>query len=142
MSNLYNKQVINTEKRYQSPLPYSQAIRTGTTIYLSGITGQDPNTGNIVNGGFEAEARQVFINMGSVLKAAGGCTYSNVVKNTVLLADINDFALLNKIYADYFKEDPPARTTYQVVNLPRGARIEIESVAVCDINDEKTTSQL
>ncbi len=141
MSNLPTKQVISSEKNYQTPLPYSQAIRTGNTVYLSGIVGQDPNNGNLVAGGFEAECKQVLINMGNVLEAAG-CTYNNVVKNTVLLADINDFAALNRIYGEFFKTDPPARSCYQVANLPRGARVEIEAIAFCNGISEKTTSQL
>jgi reactive intermediate/imine deaminase len=139
--NLKIKQVINSEKRFPSSLPYSQAIQTGSTVYLSGIIGQDLQDGNIVNGGFEAQARQVLFNLGTVLEAAG-CTYRDVVKTTVLLADINDFAMLNKIYGDFFKEDPPARSTYQVANLPRGARLEIESIAVCEKKNEKLISQL
>ena len=134
MSKLPLKQAINVKP---SDLPFSQAIRTGNTVYLSGCIGQDPATGTLVAGGFEAQAKQVFVNMSSVLEAAG-LTYDNIVKNTVLLADINDFAVLNKMYADYFKIDPPARSTYQVANLPRGALIEIESIAVCP----ETMSQL
>ena len=134
MSNLSVKQPINIASSFSSNLPFSQAIRTGGTVYLSGIIGKDNATGKLVSGGFEAEARQVFVNMGLVLEAAG-LTYDNVVKNTVLLADINDFAVLNKIYGEYFKIDPPARSTYQVAALPSGALIEIEAIAASsDIN--------
>jgi 2-iminobutanoate/2-iminopropanoate deaminase len=83
----------------------------------------------LVSGGIEAEAKQALINIGSVLEAAG-LSYNHIVKNTVLLADINDFAALNKIYGEFFKTDPPARSTFQVAALPKGARVEIESIAV------------
>ena len=125
------KQAINVNANSPPTLPYSQAVRTGNTVYLSGCIGHDPATGTLVTGGFDAQAKQVLTNMGSVLEAAG-LTYSHVVKTTVLLADINDFAALNKIYTEYFKADPPARSTYQVANLPRGARLEIEAIAVAE----------
>ena len=98
-------------------------------MYLSGSLGADPTTGNLVSGGIEDETRQALVNIGSILEAAG-LNYSHIVKNTVLLADINDFAALNKIYAEFFTTDPPARSTFQVAALPKGARVEIESIAV------------
>jgi 2-iminobutanoate/2-iminopropanoate deaminase len=110
--------------------PYNQAIQVGNTLYLSGSIGMNPSTGNLVEGGIEAETRQCLTNIGNVLREAG-LTYNNVVKTTVLLADINDFATLNRIYAEYFTTNYPARSTYQVAALPKGARVEIESIAIC-----------
>jgi 2-iminobutanoate/2-iminopropanoate deaminase len=109
--------------------PYNQAVQVGNTLYLSGSVGMNPATGNLVEGGIEAEARQCLTNIGNVLREAG-LTYNNVVKTTVLLADINDFATLNKIYAEFFTTNYPARSTYQVAALPKGARVEIESIAI------------
>ena len=123
------KTVIKTVKAPAAIGPYSQAIKAGNTVYLSGALGADPVTGNLVSGGIEAEAKQALINIGSILEAAG-LNYNHVVKNTVLLADINDFAVLNKVYGEFFKTDPPARSTFQVAALPKGARVEIESIAV------------
>ena len=123
------KTVIKTVKAPAAIGPYSQAIKVGNTVYLSGALGADPVTGNLVSGGIEAEAKQALINIGSILEAAG-LNYNHVVKNTVLLADINDFAVLNKVYGEFFKTDPPARSTFQVAALPKGARVEIESIAV------------
>ena len=123
------KTVVKSAKAPAALGPYSQAIKVGNTVYLSGSLGADPTTGNLVSGGIEAEARQALVNIGSVLEAAG-LNYTHVVKNTVLLADINDFAALNKIYGEFFKIDPPARSTFQVAALPKGARVEIESIAV------------
>ena len=110
--------------------PYNQGVQVGNTLYLSGSIGMNPATGNLVEGGIEAETRQCLTNMGNVLSEAG-LTYNNVVKTTVLLADINDFATLNKIYAEYFATNYPARSTYQVAALPKGARVEIEAIAIC-----------
>jgi reactive intermediate/imine deaminase len=115
--------------------PYNQAVRVGNTIYLSGSIGTDPQTGKLVEGGIELEARQAFKNIAAVLEHSG-CTFNNVVKSTVLLADINDFQTLNKVYAEQFSSHFPARSTYQVANLPLSSRVEIECiVAVGEIVD-------
>jgi 2-iminobutanoate/2-iminopropanoate deaminase len=114
--------------------PYNQAVQVGNTIYLSGSIGIDPATGKLVEGGIEAEARQSFKNMSAVL-AQVGCTLGNVVKSTVLLADIKDFATLNKVYAEHFTSNFPARSTYQVAALPMGSQVEIEVIAVTNISD-------
>ncbi len=99
------------------------------TLYVSGCIGLDPQTGNLVSGGVAAEAKQAMNNMQAILEEAG-CTYNNVVKCTLLLADINDFATINEIYKSYFKSNFPARATFQVAALPKGGRFEIEAVAV------------
>ncbi|KAL4664828.1 hypothetical protein H8957_017707, partial [Semnopithecus entellus] len=107
----------------------SQAVLVDRTIYISGQIGMDPSSGQLVSGGVAEEAKQALKNMGEILKAAG-CDFTNVVKTTVLLADINDFNTVNEIYKQYFKSNFPARAAYQVAALPKGSRIEIEAVAV------------
>ncbi|MBI2213604.1 MAG: RidA family protein [Acidobacteria bacterium] len=109
--------------------PYSQAVSVGNTYYLSGQTPIDPATGKLVEGGFEASTRQVFRNLGAVLTEAG-LSYSNVVKVSVFLIDFADFAAMNAIYAEYFGDHKPARSTVQVAKLPLGAPIEIDFIAV------------
>ncbi len=108
--------------------PYSQAIRAGDTVYLSGQLGIDPATGNLVEG-VEAQAQQALKNLRAVAQAAGG-ELADIVKLTLLLADINDFAKINEIMAEFFSTPYPARATYQVAALPKAARIEIEAVLV------------
>src|ERR1043165_8922869 len=104
--------------------PYSQAIRTGNTVYLSGQIPLDPQSGKLVEG-IEAQAHQVFKNLRAVATAAGA-SLDDMVKLSVLLADLGDFAKVNEIMSSYFKAPYPARATYQVAALPRGARIEVE----------------
>merc|ERR1711976_436134 len=98
-------------------------------MYISGQLGRDPATGEFVKGGVEAEAEQVLKNMQGILKAAG-IGMENVVKTTVLLADIKDWPKVNVVYAKYFKDRAPARAAYQVAALPKGARVEMEAIAV------------
>ena len=107
--------------------PYSQGVRAGNTVYLSGQLGLDPATGNLLEG-VEARAHQVFKNLRAVVQAADG-ELDDVVKLTMLMADLADFAKVNEIMATYFKAPYPARATYQVAALPRGARIEVEGIA-------------
>ena len=109
--------------------PYSQAIRVGNVVYLSGQIGLDPASGNVVEGGVEAQAHQVFRNLRAVAAAAGG-TLDQIVKVTLLLCDLDDFAKVNAIMASYFAAPYPARATYQVVALPKGARVEVEGTLV------------
>lgn len=108
--------------------PYSQAIRAGDTVYLSGQIGLDPATGQLVDG-LSGQAHRVLQNLRAVAAAAGG-TLDDVVKVTLLLADMNDFAKVNEIMAEYFGQPYPARATYQVAALPKGARVEVEAVMV------------
>jgi len=108
--------------------PYSQAVRAGDTVYLSGQLGLDPATGNLADG-VEAQAHQVFRNLRAVAQAAGG-ELDDIVKLTLLLADLVDFAQVNEIMTTYFKPPYPARATYQVAALPKGARVEVEGVLV------------
>jgi len=109
--------------------PYSQAVLVDKTLYVSGQLGLDTATGALVPGGVEAEAKRALDNMGHILQAAG-ISYNNVVKTTVLLADMNDFAKVNDVYRQYFSENFPARAAYQVAALPKGGRVEIEAIAV------------
>nr|XP_020453260.1 ribonuclease UK114 isoform X2 [Monopterus albus] len=108
---------------------YSQAVVVDRTMYISGQLGLDVASGQLVDGGVQAQAKQALINMGEILKAAG-CDYSNVVKTTVLLADINDFNSVNEVYKTFFSSNFPARAAYQVAALPRGGLVEIEAIAV------------
>ena len=120
------KQFIHTEAAPAAIGPYSQAIRAGDTVYVSGQIGLDPATGTLRDG-IEAQSRQVFANLKAVAEAAGG-SLDQIVKLTVLLADLADFAKVNEIMASQFRQPYPARATYQVAALPRGARIEVEAV--------------
>ena len=109
--------------------PYSQAIEANGTVYVSGQLGIDPATGNFAEGGAVAQARQSLSNISNILKEAG-LSMKNVVKVTVLLADINDFAAVNEIYKDFFEAPFPARSAFAVAALPKGGKIEIEAIAV------------
>ena len=109
--------------------PYSQAIVANGFVYTAGQIGSDPKTGNLVEGGITGETEQALKNIAAVLKSAGSST-DDVVKTTVFLADMNDFAKLNEVYARHFRQPFPARSTVQVARLPRDARVEIEAVAV------------
>ncbi|KAJ8386312.1 hypothetical protein AAFF_G00175080 [Aldrovandia affinis] len=108
---------------------YSQAVVADRTMYISGQLGMDTASGQLVSGGVQSQAKQALINMGEILKAAG-CGYENVVKTTVLLADMNDFNNVNDVYKQFFTNNFPARAAYQVAALPRGGLVEIEAVAV------------
>ena len=108
--------------------PYSQAIRTGQLLFASGQIPTDPATGAIVDGDVAAQTRRVFDNLGAVLKAAS-LSFADVVKTTVFLADMNDFAAMNEVYGKYFSEPYPARATVQVARLPKDARVEIDLIA-------------
>lgn len=108
--------------------PYSQAVAVDGWLYTSGQVGLDPATGNIVSGGFEAQAHQVIKNLQAVLKNAG-CAFSDVVKATIYVTDLANFATLNQIYGDAMGDHRPARSTVQVAGLPAGALVEIDLVA-------------
>ncbi|MBX3030064.1 MAG: RidA family protein [Chloroflexi bacterium] len=108
--------------------PYSQAIDTGSTVYCSGQLGTDPATGDLADG-IAAQTERALTNLGNVLSAAG-LSYADVAKCTCFLADIGDFGTFNEVYARFFTDDPPARSTFAVKDLPKGARVEIEAIAV------------
>ena len=123
-----SKQAIRTDDAPGAIGPYSQAVVSGGVLYCSGQIGIDPATGNVVDGGFEAEARQVLANLGAVAQAAG-MTMADAVKLTVYVVDLADFPKLNEIFADVLAAPYPARATVEVSALPRGARVEIDMVA-------------
>jgi 2-iminobutanoate/2-iminopropanoate deaminase len=108
--------------------PYSQAIRSGKTLFCSGQIALDPASGTLIDGDVSAQAEQVMKNLGAVLSAAG-YGYADVVKTTIFLVDMNDFAAVNDVYGRYFEASKPARTTIAVAGLPRGARVEIDAIA-------------
>lgn len=120
---------ITTENAPAAIGPYSQAIVAGNTIYLSGQIGLEPKSGKIVEGGIAAETKQALENIKAVLLAAGS-DIANVVSVSVYLADINEFAAMNEVYASYFKEPYPARATVAVKGLPKNAKVEISAVAI------------
>ncbi len=128
------KEVVVSEQAPKAIGPYSPAIKAGDFVFVSGSLGFDPSSGKLVAGGVEAETRQVLTNMGKVLESAGS-SLDNVVKTTVYLRDINDFASMNRVYAEFFKEKPPARSTFQVGALPAAAAVEIDAIALLQ-NDE------
>lgn len=130
------KQIINAEKAPKAIGPYSHSVRVGQLLYTSGQLGIDRESGSLVEGGIEAETKQVLKNLGYILSAAG-CDYTYVIKTLVFLKDMHDFPKVNAIYGEYFKENPPARSTVQVAALPAGASIEIEAVALCKTGAEK-----
>jgi 2-iminobutanoate/2-iminopropanoate deaminase len=123
------KKVIFTEKAPKAIGPYSQAIQTESMVFTAGQAGLDPATGELVKGGIEAETRQVLTNLKHVLEASdSGLNF--VVKTTVFLKDMNDFAKMNAIYAEFFSQNPPARTTVAAAALPKNALVEIEATAI------------
>ena len=122
------KQVISTNQAPAAIGPYSQAIQVGNLVFASGQIPIDPATGNFVAGGVREQARQSLTNVKAILDEAG-LTLDNVVKTTVFLADMNDFADVNAVYAEFFAEPYPARSAVAVKTLPKGALLEIEVIA-------------
>ena len=123
------KKVIHTDKAPKAVGPYSQAISTGNFLFTAGQVAIDPATGKLVEGGIREQTRQVMENLNAILTAAR-TDFSKVVKSTVFLQDIKNFADFNQIYAEYFPSEPPARSTFQVGALPLGAMVEIEMIAL------------
>jgi 2-iminobutanoate/2-iminopropanoate deaminase len=122
------REIISTAKAPAAIGPYSQGVRAGNLIYTAGQIALDPATGRLVEGGIEAQTRQALHNLSAVLQAAGS-SLAQVIKTTVFLQDIEEFPIMNKVYAEFFPEAPPARATVQAV-LPMGAKLEIEAVAL------------
>jgi 2-iminobutanoate/2-iminopropanoate deaminase len=123
------KKIISTSEAPAAIGPYSQAVRSGNFLFCSG---------QIVSGDIAAQTRRVLDNVGAVLKAEG-LTFENIVKTTIFLTDLGDFQTVNETYGSYFKQQPPARSTVQVSALPKGAKVEIEVIAVAD--NGKSTEQ-
>jgi 2-iminobutanoate/2-iminopropanoate deaminase len=124
-----DKIIITSEKAPKAIGPYSVAVRSGIFVFTSGQLGLDPQSGNLVPGGIEAETRQVLENLRHVLEDSGS-GLDAVVKTTVFLKDMTDFPKMNSIYAEAFPSNPPARSTVQVAALPKGGSIEIEAIAI------------
>ena len=123
------KKVINTKNAPKAIGPYSQAILSGNTLYCSGQIAINPDTGNLVVDNITAETNQVMKNISAVLKAAD-MTFNNVVKCSIFMIDMNDYSAVNKVYAKYFSESPPARESVQVSVLPKNVNVEISIIAV------------
>lgn len=123
------REIVHTDQAPKAIGPYSQAICTDTLVFAAGQTGIDPATGNLVPGGVEEQTHQVLTNLRHVIEAAGS-SFQLVVKTTVFLRDMNDFVKMNAIYASYFGENPPARSTIAVAGLPKDGLVEIEAVAL------------
>jgi reactive intermediate/imine deaminase len=123
-----NHQAIETANAPRAIGPYSQAIRSGELLFLSGQIPLDPATGELVGGDIEVQTRRVLDNLSAILQRAGG-SLGDVVKTTIYLVDLGEFAAMNAVYATYFAAPAPARATVQVAALPKGAHIEIEAIA-------------
>jgi 2-iminobutanoate/2-iminopropanoate deaminase len=123
------KKIIKTSKAPAAIGPYSQAVETNGTLYISGQVPVDPETGKFAEGGITEQTHQIFRNIEAILVEAG-YSFKDVVKSTCLLRDIKDFKAMNEVYASYYPENHPARTTYAVKDLPLGALLEIETIAV------------
>ncbi len=122
------KDVIHSDRAPRAIGPYSQAVRAGDLVFASGQIPIDPTTGEFVAGGIAEQTEQVLRNLRAVFEAAG-LTMNHIVKTTVFLADMDDFAAMNEVYGRFFGVEPPARATVQAARLPRDARVEIEAIA-------------
>lgn len=125
------KQVLNTEKAPKALGPYSQGIKAGCLIFLSGQLGLDPVTNDFAVGGVAEQTRQALTNLKNILETSDS-KMENVVKTTVFLKDMNDFQAMNAVYGEFFKSEPPARSTIQVAALPKGGLVEIEAIVKQD----------
>jgi len=124
-----SKEIIYSEQAPKALGPYSVANRTGNLVFCAGQLGLDPKTNELAPGGIEAETRQSLANLKAVLESAGS-GMEHVVKTTVFLRDMNEFAKMNAVYGEFFSENPPARSTVQVAALPKAGAVEIEVIAV------------
>jgi 2-iminobutanoate/2-iminopropanoate deaminase len=123
------KKIIRTTKAPSAIGPYSQAVEVNGTLYISGQVPVNPETGKFVEGGITEQTQQIFRNIEAILTEAG-YTFKDVVKSTCMLSDIKDFKAMNEVYAGIYPDNHPARTTYAVKDLPMGAMLEIETIAV------------
>ena len=124
-----NREIIATDQAPGAVGPYSQAVRVGDFVFTAGQIPLDPATGQMVEGGIDAQARQALTNVSAVLEAAG-TSLAKVVKTTVFLQDMGHFKAMNDVYGGYFGDQPPARSTVEVAQLPLGALVEIEAIAL------------
>jgi 2-iminobutanoate/2-iminopropanoate deaminase len=125
------RRIIHSQDAPKAIGPYSQAVRTGEFIFCAGQIPLDPATMKLVEGDITVQTRRALTNLSNVLQAAGS-SLSRVMKTTVFLADFNDFQAMNAVYAEFFPEQPPARSTVQVTRLPAGALVEIEAIAIAN----------
>jgi 2-iminobutanoate/2-iminopropanoate deaminase len=123
-----NKKIIFTTAAPAPIGPYSQAVMAGNTLYVSGQIPLDPNTGDLVSGNIAEETRQVMLNIGAILKEAG-MGYQNIIKSSIFLKDMNNFATVNAIYGEFFVDAYPARETVEVARLPKDVNVEISVIA-------------
>ncbi len=123
------REIVSTPKAPTAIGPYSQAVQVGDLIYTAGQIPLVPETGKLVEGGIEEQTRQVMQNLSNILEAAGS-SLAQVVKTTIFVTNLGDFAAINKVYGSFFADNPPARSTVQVAALPLGANVEIEAVAI------------
>jgi 2-iminobutanoate/2-iminopropanoate deaminase len=128
-----DKTIIKTDLAPAAIGPYSVGVAGGPFVFTAGQLGIDPKTGSLIEGGVEAETRQALQNLSAILEAANSCM-ENVVKTTVFLRDINDFAKMNAIYGEFFTENPPARSAVQVAALPKNGAVEIEAISLTKKN--------
>ena len=131
------KKIISTTEAPAAIGPYSQAVRVGPMIFCAGQVPLDPKTGQIVSEDIAEQTRRVLDNVAAILKAEQ-LTLAHVVKTTVFLANFGDFQKMNEVYATYFKDQPPARSTVGVSTLPKNARVEIEAIAIADESDARS----
>jgi 2-iminobutanoate/2-iminopropanoate deaminase len=133
----HEKNIVKTDKAPKALGPYSAGVTTGTMVFTAGQVGIDPTTGKMVEGGIQAQTRQVFKNLQAILEEAGS-SLDQVVKTTVFLQDMGEFALMNEVYASFFSEKFPARSTIEVGALPGGAAVEIEAIALlpCECDED------
>jgi 2-iminobutanoate/2-iminopropanoate deaminase len=124
------KTIVSTNNAPKAVGPYSQAVAYNGLVYTSGTMPLDPNTGAVVDGGIQCQAKQALDNLSEVLKEAGSCI-DNVIKTTVFIKDMNDFSIVNEIYSNYFKTDCPSRSCVEVARLPKDVLFEIECIAIC-----------
>ena len=122
------RQAVSTPSAPAAIGPYSQAIRAGSLLFISGQIPIDPSTGTLIEGSIAEQTHRVFRNIGAILEAAGA-SFDHVVRTTVYLADMNDFAAMNEVYGGYFTSPAPARATVQAARLPKDARVEIDVIA-------------
>jgi 2-iminobutanoate/2-iminopropanoate deaminase len=126
------KEIIKSDNAPKAIATYSQAVKSGNTLYISGQVAIDPKTGKVVSGGIEEQTEQVMQNIGAILHEAG-YNYSDVVKSTCLLSDMSNYAGMNEVYGKYYHKKPPARAAFAVKELPLNVLVEIETIAVKNI---------
>ena len=126
-----SREIISTDQAPAAIGPYSQAVKTNGLVFVSGQLPIIPATGELVSGDIRAETRQAMTNVGAILSAAGSA-FDRIIKTTLFISDMDQFAIINEVYAEFFAGNPPARACVEVARLPKDARVEVEAVAVAD----------